>query len=100
MKSCLHYKTWDEKHVGVFCRFDVGGKTWECMPSFLMPKNSIIFSLIGFSNCRLVLIRLVADAKNVDRVRIWEVDPETFQWEKHFSIYYQCLTHILIYVLY
>ncbi|KAF9624518.1 hypothetical protein IFM89_011631 [Coptis chinensis] len=66
-----------EKNSATFCSFDPNTRTWGDTLE-LRPNGSIFFSLIAFSKNRLVLIGLTGDMENVESLRIWEVNSETF----------------------
>ncbi|KAF5198831.1 F-box/kelch-repeat protein [Thalictrum thalictroides] len=66
-----------EKSSGTFCTFDPEMKLWGDTFA-LKPNGSIFFSLIGFSNNRLLLIGLIGNTENVESLKIWEVNCDTF----------------------
>uniref|UniRef100_A0A5B7BR17 F-box domain-containing protein n=1 Tax=Davidia involucrata TaxID=16924 RepID=A0A5B7BR17_DAVIN len=67
-----------EKHSGVTHVFDPETKTWYG-PYHLRPDKKVFFSVIAFSSDRLVLVGLVGESDNVESVKLWEMDCETFQ---------------------
>ncbi|XP_068643597.1 F-box/kelch-repeat protein At1g23390 [Aristolochia californica] len=66
------------KDSGAFCSLNMDTMTWGPVSS-LSPGPSIFFSVIGFSDGRLIQVGLDGDAMNVFGLRIWEVSPETFE---------------------
>ncbi|RZC73053.1 hypothetical protein C5167_048532 [Papaver somniferum] len=73
-----------EKHSGTFCSFDTNTKTWSgASGSFdLRPDPAIYFSVIGFAGGRLILVGLMGDPENVESLRIWEVNCDSFYCEE------------------
>ncbi|PIA61849.1 hypothetical protein AQUCO_00200089v1 [Aquilegia coerulea] len=66
-----------EKSSGTLCTFDPNIKSWGDIFD-LKPNDSIFLSLIGFSNNRLLLIGLIGNTENVESLKIWEVNCDTF----------------------
>ncbi|KAM7487290.1 hypothetical protein LguiB_024774 [Lonicera macranthoides] len=70
-----------EKHTGVTHSFDPERMNWHG-PYDLRPNPRILYSVIGFSDDRLILIGLIGDVEQVDGVKLWEVDCESFDCEE------------------
>ncbi|GFZ00068.1 Kelch repeat-containing F-box family protein [Actinidia rufa] len=70
-----------EKHSGVTHAFDPESRTWS-RPYDLRPDPSIFYSVIAFSDGRLILIGLIGDEENVSGVKLWEVSCESFECEE------------------
>ncbi|KAG9449854.1 hypothetical protein H6P81_009819 [Aristolochia fimbriata] len=68
------------KHSGTFASLDLDTMTWAPL-STLNPGPSTFFSVIGFSDGRLIQVGLDGDAANLQALRIWELllplDPES-----------------------
>ncbi|KAI3958462.1 hypothetical protein MKW98_011150 [Papaver atlanticum] len=71
-----------EKNSGTFWSFDPSTKTWSGTSGSLDlgPDPAIYFSVIGFTGGRLILVGLIGDAENVEK--IWEVNCDSFNCEE------------------
>ncbi|XP_052184453.1 F-box/kelch-repeat protein At1g23390 [Diospyros lotus] len=69
-----------EKHSGTTLALDPETKTWSG-PYNLRPDPSIFYSVISFSNNRLILIALIGDASNAKGLKLWGVNCESFECE-------------------
>ncbi|XP_059656165.1 F-box/kelch-repeat protein At1g23390 [Cornus florida] len=65
-----------EKYSGMTHTYDPETKTW-CGPYDLRPEPCIFYSVIAFSDDRLILIGLIGDGDSLG-VKLWEVDSDTF----------------------
>ncbi|KAK2977484.1 hypothetical protein RJ640_016112 [Escallonia rubra] len=70
-----------EKQSGVMHTFDPETKKWHG-PYALRPDNRILYSVLGFSGDRLILIGVIGDVDNVETLKVWEVDSEKFECEE------------------
>lgn len=70
-----------EKHTGVTHSFDPETMNWHG-PYNLRPDPRIFYSVIGFSDDRLILIGLIGDVEQVEGVKLWKVDCESFDCEE------------------
>ncbi|CAI9275111.1 unnamed protein product [Lactuca saligna] len=67
-----------EKTSGVTYSFNPNNNTWSG-PYDLRPDHRIFYSVIGFSNDRLIVIGMLGDAEDVDGLKFWEVNCESFE---------------------
>ncbi|THF98910.1 F-box/kelch-repeat protein At1g23390 [Camellia sinensis] len=70
-----------EKHSGVTHTFDPETKTWSGQYD-LRPDPCIFYSVIAFSDDRLILAGLIGEIDNVRGVKLWGVNCESFECEE------------------
>ncbi|XP_057486389.1 F-box/kelch-repeat protein At1g23390-like [Actinidia eriantha] len=71
-----------EKHSGVTHTFDPETRTWS-RPCHLRPDPSTFYSVIAFSDGRLILIGMIGDVEIVTGIKLWRVkDCEGFECEE------------------
>lgn len=69
-----------EKQSGATHAFEPDTKTWSG-PFDLRPDPRICYSVIAFSNDRLILIGLIGDVDGLKGVKMWGVNCDTFECE-------------------
>lgn len=67
-----------EKTSGVTYSFNPNNNTWSG-PYDLRPDHRVFYSVIGFLNDRLIVIGMFGEAEDVDGVKLWEVNSESFE---------------------
>ncbi|XP_023753660.1 F-box/kelch-repeat protein At1g23390 [Lactuca sativa] len=70
-----------EKSSGVLHTFDPLTNTWYG-PSVLRPDHLVSHSSIGFSDDKLILIGLLVDSDDATRIKLWEVNCESFEYHE------------------
>lgn len=70
-----------ENHSGVTYTFDPETSTW-LGPYDLRPDPRLFYSVIGFADERLIIVGLMGDSENVEGVKLWGVNSESFECEE------------------
>ncbi|KVH95615.1 F-box/kelch-repeat protein At1g23390-like [Cynara cardunculus var. scolymus] len=70
-----------EKSSGVTHSFNPNNDTWSG-PYDMRPDDRVFYSVIGFSDDKLVVIGMLGDAEDVDGIKLWEVNCESFEFEE------------------
>ncbi|XWS34764.1 hypothetical protein CRYUN_Cryun21dG0065500 [Craigia yunnanensis] len=72
-------------HVGVTHSFNPNSKIWSG-PYELRPDRSIYCSVIGFHGDNLIMVGLLGDSENVNGVKVWELNRESFEYSKEIGV--------------
>ncbi|KAI3728319.1 hypothetical protein L6452_16953 [Arctium lappa] len=70
-----------EKGSGVTHSFNPVNDSWSG-PYDLRPDHRVFYSVIGFSDDKLVVIGMLGDAEDVDGIKLWEVNRDSFEFEE------------------
>ncbi|KAI3694189.1 hypothetical protein L1987_77150 [Smallanthus sonchifolius] len=62
-----------EKSSGVTYSFNTSNNNWSG-PYNLRPDHRVFYSVIGFSDARLIVIGMLGEPEDVDGVKVWEVN--------------------------